>query len=48
MENVNYGVDGNQVTAFRDDFFNLQESHCGFGDNEQEALQDLLSQEKEG
>lgn len=47
MGEVIYGVDGNQYTAYREDFINLQESHCGFGDTNEEALKDLLRQEKE-
>jgi hypothetical protein len=47
MDNdVIYGVDGNQCTAYRPDFMNLQESPCGFGDTNEVALADLLSQEK--
>ena len=35
------GVDGNQKTATRGDFINLQESPCGFGDTYLEAMADL-------
>ena len=44
---VIYGVDGDQYTAYREDFINLQESCCGYGNNHQEALEDLLRQENE-
>jgi hypothetical protein len=42
---IDYGEDGNKITATRLDFTNLQEHSCGFGDTEEEALLDLLSQE---
>jgi len=41
-----FGVDGNQQTAHFDDFINLQESPCGFGDTQLDALEDLISQVK--
>ena len=44
-ENIVYGQDGNQYTAHRYDFINLQESPCGFGNNHQEAIDDLIRQE---
>lgn len=44
-EDVIYGQDGDQYTCYRRDFVNLQESCCGFGNNHQEALEDLLAQE---
>jgi hypothetical protein len=37
--------DGNQICCHRPDFTNLMESLAGFGDNEKEALEDLLIQE---
>ena len=40
-----YDVDGDQYTCHRVDFINLQESPCGFGNNHQEALENLLRQE---
>lgn len=40
---VVYGQDGNQVCAHYEDFINLQESPCGFGDTEEDALKELLS-----
>lgn len=40
-----YGEDGNQITCFRPDFIDLQESHCGFGDTLEEAKADLIRQE---
>ena len=46
-EDVFYDVDGDQITAKRGDFTNLQECPCGFGYTEQEALADLIRQEKE-
>ena len=45
IKKIIYGIDGDQYTAYREDFINLQESCCGFGNNHQEALEDLLSQE---
>ena len=42
-----YDKDGDQYTCYREDFINLQESHCGYGDNHQFALEDLLRQESE-
>ena len=45
VEEVVYGMDGNQHTAHRTDFVNLQESPCGFGNTEKEALEDLRKQE---
>ena len=44
-EEVVYGIDGDQYTAHRKDFINLAVSHCGFGNNHQEALDDLIRQE---
>jgi hypothetical protein len=43
---VIYGIDGDQYTAYRPDFDNLQESPCGFGNTCEEALADLERQEK--
>ena len=40
-----YGIDGDQITCYRMDFVNLQESPCGFGDTKEEAFKDLLRQE---
>ena len=45
FRNVFYGKDGNMFTAKRSDFVNLQESLCGFGSIEDEALRDLIRQE---
>ena len=45
VEEVVYGMDGNQHTAHRVNFVNLQESNCGFGDTQKLAYEDLLSQE---
>lgn len=38
------GTDGDQHTATFDDFFNLQESPCGFGNTQREAVLNLLEQ----
>jgi hypothetical protein len=38
------GEDGNQKTATRKDFINLQESPAGFGDTYLEAMSDLAKQ----
>lgn len=38
------GVDGDQKTASRLDFINLQESPCGFGSTYLEAMADLAKQ----
>jgi hypothetical protein len=38
------GKDGDQDTATRFDFVNLQEDRCGFGDTRLEAMADLCSQ----
>ena len=38
------GTDGNQKTATRRDFKDLQESPCGFGDTNLEAMADLCKQ----
>ena len=46
FEDEIYGVDGNQITCVRSDFIDLQSSPCGFGDNESEALADLIRQER--
>ena len=45
LENIVYGVDGDLYTAYRNDFVNLQESCCGYGNNHQEAVDDLIRQE---
>ena len=42
---INLGMDGNQMTATRKDFDNLQESDCGFGDTYLEAMADLCEQQ---
>lgn len=47
MIDIVFGMDGDQHFAHRPDFVNLQESLCGFGDTEQEALDDLRGQELE-
>jgi len=39
-------MDGNAWCATRPDFINLQESLAGFGDTEQEAIANLVEQEK--
>ena len=39
---ITIGKDGTAITAKFEDFINLQESDCGFGDTEKEALIDLL------
>jgi len=41
---VNLGVDGDQMTATRTDFENLQEHPAGFGDTYLEAMADLCKQ----
>jgi hypothetical protein len=41
---IDLSVDGDKFTAKYDDFINLQESPCGFGDTQKEAVQDLLKQ----
>jgi hypothetical protein len=48
IDNLIYDVDGDQYICYRSDFINLQESCCGFGNNHQEALEDLLRQESGG
>ena len=40
-----FGVDGDMITCKRMDFYNLQESPCGFGYTHAKALRDLLRQE---
>jgi len=42
-----FEIDGNQITCTRPDFTNLMEMPCGFGDNEEQAFNDLLRQERE-
>ncbi len=42
------GQDGNQVTAVKPGFQNLQEDNCGFGDTVSEAVRDLCRQEHFG
>ena len=39
---VVYEIDGNQWCAHFDDFINLQESHAGFGDTKEQALEELM------
>ena len=39
-----FGVDGDQKTAYFDDFINLQESPCGFGNTQKDAVEHLLEQ----
>ena len=41
-----FGIDGDQITCYRLDFINLQESPCGFGDTKTQAYNDLLAQKK--
>lgn len=45
FEDEIYGEDGDQVTCVRSDFIDLQNSPCGFGNTEREALADLIRQE---
>ena len=45
LRNVFYEKDGDSFTAKRSDFINLQESYCGFGKTEDEAMRDLITQE---
>lgn len=42
--NLEVGQDGNQKTAHKIDFENLQEDPCGFGDTYLEAMVDLCKQ----
>lgn len=42
--NIVFGLDGNQYTAHFDEFLNLQESPCGFGDTPEEAVKHLYEQ----
>jgi hypothetical protein len=44
MKQITIGKDGTAITAKFEDFINLQESDCGFGDTEKEALIDLFQQ----
>lgn len=44
---INVQLDGNAWSATRDGFINLQESHAGFGDTPQEAVDNLLREEKD-
>lgn len=41
---VKLGMDGNAYTATRNDFTNLQESPCGFGDSYLDAMAQLATQ----
>ena len=41
---IELGVDGNQKTAHKKDFINLQESPCGFGNTNLQAMSDLCRQ----
>lgn len=41
---IQYKVDGNAVMAHLEDFRNIQESPCGFGDSVKEAFLSLLPQ----
>lgn len=43
---VQFSQDGDQRCATRPDFVNLQESHAGFGDTDEEALANLEAVEK--
>ena len=40
---VVYEMDGNQWCAHYEDFINLQESPCGFGDTQEKARQELYN-----
>ena len=40
------GQDGNQKTAVKRNFIDLQKSPCGFGNTDKEAIYDLCSQLK--
>jgi hypothetical protein len=40
-------MDGDQHTAHLDNFINLQESPCGFGDTKLKAVEHLLEQIEE-
>jgi len=42
--NINIGKDGNEFTAYKDDFINVQESPIGFGNTVQDAVDNLLKQ----
>lgn len=39
-----FKLDGDKICCHRNDFTNLQECIAGFGDSEEEALQDFLEQ----
>ncbi len=41
---INLNVDGTAKTAYKEDFTNLQECPCGFGDTYLEAMADLCKQ----
>lgn len=47
LPQVIYGQDGDQITAYRPGFVNLQESFAGFGNTYLDALLDLERQEME-
>jgi len=46
-EDVIYGRDGDKISCVRGDFFDLQSWPCGFGNTEEEALEDLIRQEND-
>lgn len=45
VEDEIYGEDGDQITCVRNDFIDLHDSPCGFGNTANEALADLIRQE---
>lgn len=44
INSIQLGMDGDQHTAVFNSFFNLQESPCGFGSTQKEAIKNLLEQ----
>lgn len=44
---IKFFKDGNMICAVYHDFYNLQESAAGFGENIKEAVGDLFNQTKE-
>ena len=42
---IELGIDGNQCFARRNDFEDLQQSDCGFGDTYLDAMADLCKQQ---
>lgn len=47
-ESIYIGTDGDATFAVRGDFVDLAVSNCGFGDNAEEAIKDLLEKEGDG